>query len=275
MAPDQIDTIYKYLDPDRLDVLENGTIRASQVELLNDPFEVFPDFSVFEEYLVDLTKQAAAQRFPLRSPIVPYSIYTDAELEQIKRIAKESVQRFRAGISESNPLMVCLSETNNNLLMWSHYARGHAGLVIGFNARHEFFSGPAPVAKHTSRLFKVEYNENRPMYPDPRKGMTVGDLKPIYLRKSIDWAYEKEWRMLVKPEACRSLGKAGYYECFVLDWPRDLLTDIILGPKMSLGDKAKVMELARTRYRHAELFDAKLSATKYNLDIGYMFHQKG
>jgi len=105
--------------------------------------------------------------------------------------------------------------------------------------------------------------------------MTEETFMPIVLRKSVDWAYEREWRMLVKPQACRSLGKVGYHECLVLDWPAELLTEIILGPMMSLGNKARIMEISRTRYPHAELFEAKLSPTKYNLDISYIFLEQG
>lgn len=272
--PIPIHTVYKYLGPERIDLLETGTIRASQVEVLNDPFEVLPDFTGFEQYLFDLSKAAVAKRYSNTSIIVPHVRFKPAELEQMKQSAKSGGEEFTRGIRESTPLMVCLSETNNNLLMWSHYAQSHAGLVLGFDAQHMFFAGMGPVPRNISRLFKVEYGANRPAYPDPRTTpMTDEIFMPIFLRKSLDWAYEKEWRMLVKPETCRSIGKKGYYDCFVLDWPPELLTEIILGPKMSLGDKAKVMELKRTRYPRAELFDAKLSATKYDLDISYMFQK--
>lgn len=268
-SADQIYTLYKYLEPDRIDVLENGAIRASQVGLLNDPFEVFPDFSPFKKYLVDITKDAFPDRYQNSPIIIPYRRFSSDDEKQIEQLARNGIEGFKQGIRETNPLLLCLSETNNNLLMWSHYARSHTGLVLGFNAQHEFFSGSL---RNVSRPFKVEYSANRPVYPDPRTTpMTIDRFMPIYIRKSLDWAYEKEWRMLVKPEACRSLGKVGYYECFLLDWPPELLTEIILGPKMSLGNKAKIMELKRTKYPTVELFEANLSPTKYNLDISYMF----
>jgi hypothetical protein len=37
--------VYKYLHPDRIDVLENGLIRFTQPDLLNDIFEALPDYS--------------------------------------------------------------------------------------------------------------------------------------------------------------------------------------------------------------------------------------
>ena len=35
-------TLYKYLCPERVDVLQNLRIRFTQVSALNDPFESFP-----------------------------------------------------------------------------------------------------------------------------------------------------------------------------------------------------------------------------------------
>ena len=40
--------LYKYLSPERIDVLQNKQIRFTQPEALNDPFELKP---LFEELL--------------------------------------------------------------------------------------------------------------------------------------------------------------------------------------------------------------------------------
>jgi len=39
--------IYKYVVPDRIDILENGNIRFTQVDALNDPFESYPCFTLY------------------------------------------------------------------------------------------------------------------------------------------------------------------------------------------------------------------------------------
>ena len=41
--------IYKYVVPDRIDVLENSLIRFTQANALNDPFEVDPCMLLFME----------------------------------------------------------------------------------------------------------------------------------------------------------------------------------------------------------------------------------
>ncbi len=35
--------------------------------------------------------------------------------------------------------ILCFTEKNDNLLMWSHYANSHKGFVLEFYPEHQFF----------------------------------------------------------------------------------------------------------------------------------------
>ncbi|MFS1423454.1 hypothetical protein [Shewanella sp. 10N.286.48.B5] len=50
--------------------------------------------------------------------------------------------------------VISLSETNNNLLMWSHYADQHKGIILELNLNHKLFSDYAsfPVTKYDENL---------------------------------------------------------------------------------------------------------------------------
>ena len=78
-------------------------------------------------------------------------------------------------------------EENNNL-MWSHYADEHRGICIEYN----FNCAPAEVTRH---LYPVQYSDKRFTFQNPYR------LKPhqfLLLRKSTDWKYEKEFRLIYK-----------------------------------------------------------------------------
>ena len=77
--------------------------------------------------------------------------------------------------------------------------------------------------------------------------------------------------MMVKREGCRSAGIYNHYEVFLVDLPDGLITDIIIGPLMSLGDRAKILNARTEKYPRVELFEARLSPTKFDLDIEYFY----
>src|SRR5260370_37668198 len=52
---------YKYLHPDRLDVLKNGLIRFTQAAALNDPFESTPCLIELERYLRNQGRERIAK----------------------------------------------------------------------------------------------------------------------------------------------------------------------------------------------------------------------
>jgi hypothetical protein len=89
--------------------------------------------------------------------------------------------------------LICLSEFPDDILMWSHYTKGHTGFVIGFDTANEFFSQPP--------VHQVDYKEERVLmghYADlrdapPRRSEII---KALIKTKSRDWGYEREWRQL-------------------------------------------------------------------------------
>ncbi|WP_445363446.1 DUF2971 domain-containing protein [Microbulbifer sp. ANSA003] len=82
----------------------------------------------------------------------------------------------------------CFSETNDDLLMWSHYGGKHKGFCL------EFSTGSKPFNK----LRKVKYKESMPKI-DPISILINSDYDQfldLYCTKSKSWEYEKEWRAL-------------------------------------------------------------------------------
>jgi hypothetical protein len=91
--------LYKYLPPDRIDILENMKICFSPPSKFNDTFD--------SHYLVPKSQGSTGK-------IV------------------RTLLKNRLGI-------FCLTEQPNNHLMWVHYAKNHTGFVLGFDAPASFF----------------------------------------------------------------------------------------------------------------------------------------
>ncbi len=87
-------------------------------------------------------------------------------------------------ISTSMSAILCLSESPNSILMWSHYADQYQGAVISFDADHQFFVDQ----------IGVKYVTERPKIPI--ETYTSGPIPLSELcNKSQEWQYEQEVRI--------------------------------------------------------------------------------
>lgn len=123
--------------------------------------------------------------------------------------------------------VTCLTEKNDDILMWSHYAYGHQGFCLEFDTSYFPFT---ETSKDT--LIKVHYSDS---YPP----LSLSDLQPeklpdlpkkLLATKSSHWSYEAEWRVFS--------AKSGEYS-----YDQAALTGIYFGCKMKESDKAAISSI--------------------------------
>jgi hypothetical protein len=102
--------------------------------------------------------------------------------------------------------IISLTEDPYNLLMWSHYANEHKGLVISISCNsstfdfHDKFTKTCGTSKITP--MKVTYSNRRPGYEMPDD--TIYEYfehnfhSHFAMTKGNDWIYEKEYRYLLR-----------------------------------------------------------------------------
>lgn len=248
--------VYKYVTPDRIDVLENGRIRFTQADALNDPFEINPCFSAYNQGAIEFAKaRVKGQGY------TPSELPTDAEIAEL---AMQQVQLFREQLYPEY-LMLSLSKSNKNLLMWSHYASCHRGLVFGFDSNHPFFQGRLPLR---TELRPVEYSQKRFVLPKHEEWKTREDTMPAFLRKSIDWAYEQELRIFARARDATDQKKDPQgLPIYLFDFPKECLTEIVFGIYSNEAVKNRAIEVVNVRYPHVRMFQAGLNESSFDLDI--------
>tara|TARA_R110001583_G_scaffold78533_3_gene212815 strand:- start:250 stop:1092 length:843 start_codon:yes stop_codon:yes gene_type:complete len=168
-----IPTLYKYM-PFRKEFFENFYLRCTPRSALNDPFELRPS----NQYMFHHTTEVLGNL-------------------EFKEGSDES-KRWTQGILEKafkKLGLVSFSETRDSILMWSHYADNHKGIVIEFDPAHKFFdNNPATsrklgrVSYRKERLKSLPYRWNE-IFPE-------SDKTRIYLEKADEWIYEKEYRLI-------------------------------------------------------------------------------
>ncbi|MCA6129139.1 DUF2971 domain-containing protein [Thalassolituus oleivorans] len=168
--------LFKYM-PYRKEFFENFYLRCTPRSALNDPFELRPS----DQYMRDHTWDLLAQR-----EMTPETELSEELLDFNSGFLKRAFNKM--GI-------VSFSETNDNLLMWSHYADNHRGIVVTFNTSHDFFKKDGSKSR---QLGRVQYRKDR-MKAVPlalKNGFHMSDSTRIYFEKSDEWIYEKEHRLI-------------------------------------------------------------------------------
>ncbi len=95
----------------------------------------------------------------------------------------EEPKRYRLNPRKQQHLSICsFSKNYTSHLMWSHYADGHRGIVIGFD-----------IDESKYLIENVKYNGLANFQILPNK---FDDIKLIFLNKLKEWKYEEESRII-------------------------------------------------------------------------------
>ncbi len=158
--------IYKYSSY-RKGFFDNPTLRITQRYTLNDPFESLPSMGQMVSFWNENLK--------------------------VKLVESEENQVKFSGDFDGFGI-ISLTQSKDNLLMWSHYANEHRGFVLELDHKkiglknqviHSSYiddssNGLAKPIIYTNKRHVNEVNENR---------------KDLLFIKSEHWSYEKEYRI--------------------------------------------------------------------------------
>ncbi|MBQ8057541.1 MAG: DUF2971 domain-containing protein [Ruminococcus sp.] len=93
----------------------------------------------------------------------------------------------------------CLSELDDSLLMWSHYANNHCGICVEYellSINKQLGFSPVPV------IYSSERSSIRSINPNTIDTDTKSVFIKSLISKSPEWSYEKEWRIIQDKGAC-------------------------------------------------------------------------
>jgi len=301
----KIKYFYKYLGLKsdgnvRADFLENGLFRFTQPDQLNDPFEVRP--RVLMEYsnediqrareraleagfpkenlekflplfLKTMPRRMTVEEFPgLTYPKRPGTEERFQSLEEMdKHDATARLQEVYKHINETYGIL-SLTTSRNNLVMWSHYADSHKGIVVGFTVSHPYFfnSKDFHAVEYKAERISLSSNDGylRLAGKDLPTGSDFRDLADqLFLRKDPDWRYEKEWRMIKRLDKA-STSLAGGSVC-LFEIPPDAIKILILGAQISQPSREKIISLivSSKKWTHVQIFQASLSDSRFGLEF--------
>jgi hypothetical protein len=266
--------LFKYLPSERVDVLENLKIRFSPLMSLNDPFECQP--------LVDMRNERDQFLEETLRDLDELWEKTDSneKTEENRKILEETRRELIADVNKKtnsfivgqelmsllsdNLGVLSLSRTEENLLMWSHYAKEGKGIVLGLNDDHEFFKQPDLSGKPTRPIPVV--------YTDKRRMIVPGEdrfYEKLFCEKPRDWAYEEEERLfrafLIKEGY---VGKDAYNMDIILTvLPKEAIESVYLGYRISEATKSRVLSAIKNNQISCKVYQTRVSISEYKIEL--------
>jgi len=169
----------------------------------------------------------------------------------------EDINKVMPAIAKTDRIF-CVSEINDNLLMWAHYADNHTGVVIKLRCVPEKASALC-AAKPIKYSLTMPLINMEDMF-DTVENASLKLLEKILLTKSLDWGYEKEWRVVLKAQ--NENNDFDYRSLFA-----DELDSIYLGCRISDKDKRAIIDMVRTTRKNIKVFESRKNDLKFELEF--------
>ena len=260
MDYEKITRLYKYRDcSDRhLDMLANNELYFAVSNSFNDPFDCRArkefEFKDDNDFIEKWTGLEASQQGISKSEAYEFVKSIAASEESKEAYVNRKSEMFQKLVLES--FGVCsFSEIPDDILMWSHYSDGHKGFCIEFNR------APNNMLRDAKPLIYPD-NDEFP-YIDYWLGLSETQLdqfKKVILTKSKHWKYEKEWRLIERPEDLRE-----DYKGHLVKYTDDLLSGIIFGLRTDASTKAKIKSMLSDR--SVNYYEAKPVKNKFQVKV--------
>lgn len=172
--------------PLREEFFNDPLLRITPPYLLNDPFDTKPSNVAIERRLSSLTNGDCVSELN----------------EDLNNALKVNLLRCFNYLG-----IISVTEDPYNLLMWSHYASEHSGIVVEIDCESspfDFQNQISRVSLNSGFPEKVRYSNLRPGKVFDEDAINdIFDkkfIKSIALTKSNDWIYEKEYRFILDIE---------------------------------------------------------------------------
>lgn len=202
---------------------------------LNDPFDCavpfkFTDssneeletvFRMFSDPLED-KKVISDQYLTDGKPDKRFGVDIDHLAKKVNNIQLNYFQKMGVACFSDSP-----SQNPDNILLWSHYAKGHKGFCLEFDTNFPPFQGSE------IDIQEVKYETE---YPSASSASAVIGgkiwINPL-ITKSNEWSYEHEWRLIVDKGST------------FFNYDPKALTSVYFGCLMPNDDKEKIVQILK------------------------------
>jgi hypothetical protein len=257
-------TLYKFISPERIHVLQNLKVRFTQPCQLNDPFESNALVDARHSIDMDTKLHELASKFNARTDEERAFVEkwkAEMRLYAANAISPQSIGRGLTDFLNLSQGVLSLSRANDNLLMWAHYGSSHRGYALGLDEAHEWFHGVDELGRAIHPR-NVIYSSRRAV----AKTQTDEFFERLLCYKSVDWAYEEEVRIF-RPfgdtQAESDSNKPDQVHLFRI--PRECLKEIFIGANATAFLKNQIFQAVKKNKLQVEIYQAYVNDERYEL----------
>lgn len=285
---------YKYLSFDTaLRVVESKRFQWSSPVNFNDPFDHQAGFSleiekeefarlltesiervIFSDEAISVQPQSMFAALTIQMRAIRHRLNRDEIMKQLRGASLQVADNLHAHFSQLNQTVhvqlfqsrvFCVTELHDNVVMWSHYAEEHKGVVLKLACIDEIDNTllAARKVKYSDRFISFPSAE---VYAKHLTGEAPIDFVSlcwdIAFTKHVDWSYEREWRVhLALPQGSPGDGYSLYDED-----PR-VFQAAYLGCRMDEAHQRQIVATIRKEIPAMEIYMARKSSTNFGLSF--------
>ena len=292
--------LYKYIPRERIGEGAPNTLRATQLQALNDDMEC--NISTMGDKALDCSHFRALIRSKVRR-CLGIAVQEDELLQRSQLYSDLRLSTYIQEYLNSRVGVVSLSKDLLVPTMWAHYSR-NTGIVVGYNTealakfgfemRSVTYSVLAPSYEPTKDdVIRLLLIDREHMDQDARAGKT-GNGYPILCDvdlaefsadwkslsrtlfvKGASWEYEHEVRLLVDLQQARDTGKMDRNKppmpIKVINFPPEAIKEIYGGSNTRDEDLARAVEVARGEYKQG-LYVGRVSSHAFRIQKTSGYH---
>lgn len=208
--------------------------RLDEAARKGEPLESIFDIQQYSEYTQLLIKV-----FILR--LQKQLLATKDWAEALKRTLYEEYIEYTKDLQRQFCIS-CFTTTPFSQLMWGHYANEHKGFCLEYTLNQEEVNQELWANLRPVIYCRKRYPITQELLDSQNHNYTKQSIRDIYLngalRKSFDWAYQNEWRLLLPPQ---KFDQEGFQRDF---FP---ITKVYLGNRMSDARRKEIIDICKTK----------------------------
>ena len=259
--------LFKYTNVHRAkDLLYDNIMYLPEISELNDPYE--GELLYDDELLENAYFKHKKEEFD-KDVLGDISYLSDVDQKKLLETREILLKRqSKVYIDELKKYMhdgiyfICLSSSNKINSLWAHYANNHDGICIEYDMNDY---GDKNYLKNL--CFRVEYVKKSDSTRDIKKHIEYDTysrnlmLKP-FLKKSEEWGYEKEWRIILTDDIIVQYSKFYPYKPYI-----EFFKPSAVYMGLSISDKNEDLVRQICEINEIQLYKARKSNRSYDFDF--------
>jgi len=265
--------LYKYVPLESVEpILKNSSLKFTNPLEFNDPFDCnMPSFDIGLVNYKKLMAEECSKALGMDRKSKEFNQILASSASDFSNLREQILKDATAMLSDwetliSNYRILSLTTTPDNILMWSHYAKDHKGVVLGFKGNSSFGEagkvnydkGSLLLGRFLENMSRgliqsVIKNDNSDSLSNQAASKTASVLFKYFFLKKEEWSYENEYRVILPANYDKIIN---HNTMDIVEFDPNDLKSVIFGVATPDKTVKEITALVQDKYKHVSLHKA-------------------